>query len=357
MLALVNAYRASAGVPPVAQDVALTKGCHEHAEYMRINRGKPQLYSTNAHHQDPSLPGATPEGAACGAAADLYPQIVDLESAVHGWMASLYHRRPILAPRVERVGIGWTRVIEPSEWSPGALVVALQFVWAPSSPPVTVVYPANGQFDVPLDFVREEPNPIPPPTIFAGYPITLQFPSGDTVSGVRATFVDGAGAPVPVWLSSPEAPASPYASNDGLVGLIPQQPLRASTRYTATISALWNGQPRTWTTTFTTMARIPVDAASDDAVFAARGKPVVLRGTIASASKITEGTVLLKLVTQGTRRLLAVEVEAPLPQTGVTVDKIYTLKGTKVEAEGTLKIDYGSARVTITPASPLRMVK
>jgi hypothetical protein len=348
MLALVNAYRAAARVPPVTLDAALSKGCHEHAAYMVINRGKPQLYSINAHTQDPTLPGATPDGAACGKAADLFPSVPDLQTAVHGWMASLYHRRPILSPNVERVAIGW------ADLPGGTIAVALQFVYG-NGPSPPVFFPADGLTGVPVDFIREEPNPIPPPTIFAGHPITLQFPVGDRLTNVAAKLEDGNGADVPFFLSSPEQPASKYATSDGLIGVIPQLPLRTSTRYKATISVTWNGTPRTWTATWTTMPRVTVDATDDDAILAAFKKPVLLRGTIEQASKITEGTLLLKLKTAGSKRVLAVEIEAPLSQMGSA--SFQDLRGMHASAEGTLQFAYSSARVTVTPLSPLRLEK
>ena len=355
MVALVNTYRAAAGVVPVVLDRELTKGCHAHAEYMRINRGKRQLYSTNAHDEDPSLPGATPEGAACGKAADLYPQVVDLEAAVRGWTATLYHRPPILASRLERVGVGWTRLSEPSEYGSGEIIVALQFVWANTASQV-VVYPANGQNDVPLDFVSESPNPLPPPAVVAGFPITVQFDETEDVRGVTATLTDGAGAVVPVFVSSPEAPARKDHANAGLIGVIPRLPLRATTRYTATIHAMWNGTPKTWTTTFTTIARTVVDAMDEDALFAAAGKAVTLRGTVLHAGKPSEGNMLV-LRSRGSHRLIEVGVDFARVQVGVSDDRLGVPEGATVEADGTLVVSYGKARVTVTPASPLRVVR
>ena len=91
MLRLVNEYRRVAGVPPVPLDPTLTKGCRGHTAYMVQNRGLPQLHSINAHHQDPSLPGATPDSAECGKHAVLYPNVPDLRTVVHGWMGSILH--------------------------------------------------------------------------------------------------------------------------------------------------------------------------------------------------------------------------------------------------------------------------
>jgi hypothetical protein len=138
-----------------------------------------------------------------------------------------------------------------------------------------------------------------------------------------------------------------------MIALIPREPLRAQARYKVTINAIWNGAPRTWVASWTTMPRTAVDATNDDAIFAAVRKPVLLRGTVERATKITEGTALVNLRTAGSKRVLQVSIEAPLAQVGaVPMD----LRGKRVEAEGTLQFEYGSARVAITPASPLRIL-
>ena len=112
VLARVNAYRAHAGLAPVALDAKLSKGCTAHAEYMKANRGSDALVGLEVHKEHMDLPGATTEGAACGKAADIYPEIADLESAVDGWMASLYHRRPILDPSLKTIGVGYAKLPE-----------------------------------------------------------------------------------------------------------------------------------------------------------------------------------------------------------------------------------------------------
>jgi hypothetical protein len=193
VLATINTYRAAAGLRPVALDDTLSVGCHAHAEYMKTNRGAPQVFALHAHDEDPSLPGATPAGAACAKAANLHPEAPDPERAVHAWMGSLYHRRAILTPEVERIGVGLAEI------GPGAVVVVVQFAYG-QTVEAAVLYPANGASNVPLDFQSEVPNPLPPPAVHAGYPITLQVPWIDTVTNAVGTLDDGA-RHVPVFFS------------------------------------------------------------------------------------------------------------------------------------------------------------
>src|SRR5262249_35700072 len=92
---LVDRYRSAVGLPPVTLYAKLSKDSTANAEYMRLNNGIAAMDGLNAHHERPNLPGASANGAACGEAADLFFEVSDLEVAVDGWMATLYHRRPI----------------------------------------------------------------------------------------------------------------------------------------------------------------------------------------------------------------------------------------------------------------------
>ena len=218
---LVDRYRAAVGLPAVTLDAKLSKGCMEHAEYMRLNKDTDAMAGLNAHQQRPKLRGASAAGAACGKAADLFFGVSDLEVAVDGWMATLYHRRPILSPTLERIGVGYAKLRD------GSYMAALMFVDS-HSVDVTgkwpVEYPADNQSGVPLEFGSEFPNPVPGGGR-AGYPITIQFPPYDKVTGVRATLVDESGKAVAFHLSDPEHPAMSSFGQWGVVCLIPKLPL------------------------------------------------------------------------------------------------------------------------------------
>jgi uncharacterized protein YkwD len=351
LVAVVNRYRVAAGVPRVSFDGSLSEGCRAHAVYMKLNRGTLQLAGLRAHTQDPSLPGATPDGAACAKAANLFQNVESLETAVDGWMAGIYHRVPILSPDVERVGVGYTQV------SPGRYAVALQFVWSSQLPyGPAVIYPASGGTDIAIESFREEPNPIPAPTIVAGYAITVQLPPPDKLTHASATLVDATGAPVPFWLSSPEHPASPLSEQRGLIAVIPKQRLRTSTRYTATIAVTQNGTPRSWTTTFTTIARTNVDATDEARLLAATRKPVLLRGTVRSTGQVSEGNASLDLVIAPAGTLRRVAVEVPFSRLGVTTrDELDALAGKSVEAEDTPLLLDDAIHLEVAPSDELQL--
>jgi hypothetical protein len=150
------------------------------------------------------------------------------------------------------------------------------------------------------------PNPLPPPAAEAGYPITLQVPWMDGVTNVAGALDDGV-QKLPIFLSSPEHPALQGMPNYGVIALIPQRPLRPGTRYRATISATWNGAPQTWISTFTTQPQSVVDVSDDDAVLAANGKPVLLRGAVRVATKITDGLLIVTIERPRTSRVLELQ--------------------------------------------------
>jgi len=352
MLELINDYRRRAGVAPVALDLAFSQGCREHASYLVINRGKPQLYHLNAHRQDPSLPGATPAGAECGGASDITHNAPSLSAAVHGWMGTLLHRGPILAAYVDRVGVG------SAQLPGGHYVVVLRFgIRRSTEGEQATPFPADGQEGVRVDFIHEVPNPLPLPHADAGYPFTLAFWPPGEITDVSATFVRGAGTPVPFHLSTPEKPASIYSPQQGLIGVIPVEGLQTSTRYTVTVKATWNGKPRTWKSTFMTMNRLEVDAADKAALFDAVGQPILLRGVVDSASKISDGTISFKLAIAPGVPWYSVDVQAPLAMVkALTKREPYAMKGMRLEVEGTpLSHISSSVLMLVKPWNRLRL--
>ena len=189
-------------------------------------------------------------------AADLFLGVSDLGVAIDEWMAGMYHRRPMLDPNLERIGIGYARLPD------GMLTAALRFENATRrGGNWPVAYPADKQTDVPLDYGAEFPNPIPNHGT-GGYPITLQFPPFDKVTGVIAKLTDATGNPVEFFLSDPEHPATSFGQF-GVICLIPKQSLQAQHAYSVRIDATWKGKPGTWTWSFSTVSLRGIEASDD----------------------------------------------------------------------------------------------
>lgn len=348
---LVDRYRAAAGLPPVALDPRLSKGCMEHAEYMRLNKDSDAMVGLNAHKQRPNLPGATPDGAECGKNADLFPGISDMEEAVRGWMAGLYHRRPILAPPLARIGVGYSKLPD------GSYMVALMFVNgedAKSDAKWPVAYPADRQADIPLDFGLEVPSPVPGGGR-AGFPITLQFPPFDKVTGVRAKVTSG-GRDIPIYLSDPERPATSFGQY-GVVCLIPKLPLAPRTTYDVRIEATWGGKPRVWSWSFTTLTLRNVDAHDEAAVIAALNVASTLRGTVMHGGMMNSETAFLQFGEPQLKsyKMISVLIPRALWRELGGSDKRFV--GKTIEVDGTPHVANGVyINVPITIASQLRVV-
>lgn len=317
-----------------------------------LNKDTPAMAGLDAHHQDPKRPGATAAGAACGKAADLFPGVADLPSAVHGWMAGLYHRRPILAPSLDKIGVGYERLRD------GTYMAALMFVDGKRDAGWPVAYPANGQRDVPLEFGREIPNPIPGERHVGGYPITLQFPPFDAVTGVTATLVDGDGKAVPSYVSTPEQPATSFGQY-GVVCVIAKQPLRPGGRYTARIKGVWKGRPLTRLWSFTTVNLRRVTAADEAALVSALGSPSLVRGTVAWGGMMDSATAYLALAVPKSSKYEMVSVIVPLAVwQALGRGRPEAAKGAAIEVEATPVLAQGRyLNLPVSLASQLHFLK
>ncbi len=243
-LAKINGYRKAAGQPPVVLDDALSRGCRAHARYLALNLGQSATAGLGAHDEDLSLPGASEEGRAAGKASDIAIGDHDPLAGIDGWMATLYHRVPLLEPHLKSVGYGCAR----SKRLGWVVVVNIAAGRERGPRPVPVFYPAPDQRGVPLHFPigGEEPNPIPDDnTGKAGYPITASFPQNNPLRASSGTLTDAAGRDVPAWFSSPELPANAkFVKHQGTtVCLIPKAPLRPNATYEVVLRGRLGDQP------------------------------------------------------------------------------------------------------------------
>jgi uncharacterized protein YkwD len=250
-LARVNSFRAQAGLEPVTLDTELSNGCRAHCAYLARNARHPSTQGLGGHNEDPALPGYSEEGRRAGKASVIAWGDVEPLAAIDGWMATLFHRIPMLDPNLKRIGFGHAR--RGSGWVT-ALDVLRGREPGPAGP--VVLYPGPDQKGVPLVFPSgEEPNPIPlAKSGRGGFPITATFPSSATLTKMAFTLKDGTGKEVPVWFSSPEQPANPkYARYQGTtVCLIAKEPLRPATTYSVRGAGQVDGQPWTREWSFTT---------------------------------------------------------------------------------------------------------
>jgi uncharacterized protein YkwD len=242
-LAKVNGYRTAAGLAAVELDDELTSGCRAHARYLATNLDQPATRGLGAHDEDPKLPGYTEAGQAAGKASDIAIGDYDPLNGIDAWMATLYHRVPMLEPNLKTIGFGCARGRRMG-W---IAVLNVGTGRARGPRPRAVFYPAPDQADVPLHFPigGEEPNPIPGDRDGrAGYAITAFFPDDAPLKNARATLTDADGKAVPCWFSSPERVANDkYPRHQGnTVCLIPKDPLRPDGEYQVSLAGTRGGK-------------------------------------------------------------------------------------------------------------------
>jgi uncharacterized protein YkwD len=246
-LARLNLHRRKAGVPDAVLDEELSRGCLAHARYLLRNEGHPSTKGLGIHDEDASLPGYTPEGQRAGKNSVIITGGAPA-TAVEDWMATFYHRVPLLDPELTRVGFGVVR------GGPHGRVTVLDALSGRGSQG-PVLFPVPGQKDVPLLLLAGETEAQALPEArdrTGGYPITAMFPPGVDVRGVEAALADGGGEEVAVWVLSPER--SPAVARANTVGVVPRQPLRPGTAYTVKLSARVNGRAWSREWKFTTVA-------------------------------------------------------------------------------------------------------
>ncbi|MFN0245322.1 MAG: CAP domain-containing protein [Kofleriaceae bacterium] len=349
----VNQHRVAAGLTVVRVDPVLSKGCMEHARYMLLNKGTDAMVGLEAHKQRPDLPGATPAGAKCGKAADLFPGVSDLATAIDGWMAGIYHRRPMMDPGLKTIGIGYAALPD------GSLMAALMFGESKDSTEWPVAYPAKDQKDVPLEYANEVPNPIPNNGT-GGYPITLQFPPFDKVTGVRASLVEATkkSTKIPIHLSDPERPATSFGQY-GVISVIPKKVLAPDRTYAVTIEATWKGARKTWSWSFTTLSLRRIDASDDVAMAGAIGVPSLVRGTVAYGGEMNTQTVFLKVgeSTRGVYEMLSVLIPRAVWTEIAGTAEPASWKGATLEVSASPQLVKGKfMNLTIADASQLRVI-
>jgi len=241
----LNLQRVKAGLGVTRPIPALSKACDLHALYLTKNEAR----GLSGHEEDPRGVGATEEGARAGKRSVISP-FAPHESpveAVDSLMATLYHRVALLNPAVGEIGIGWAFRKDGL----GFLVVDVGGGEARPDPKLfPIVYPVNGQEDVPVEFGlggRETPNPLPEDVVQAGYPVTIQIPERRGRGSEAEAQLFTGGTEVACWFSSPDAPARKDWPQPGVLCLIPKEKLKPATTYTARFKDRLSGLEKEWT--------------------------------------------------------------------------------------------------------------
>jgi hypothetical protein len=240
--------RAHAGDAVVDFDREAAAACRAHALYLAQNPDQLARWP-DAHEEYPDKPGFDVTGALAGGRSVIAPGVADGRAALDGWMATFYHRLPLLDPALVRIGYAFEQKC--------AVLDCGSFVRPHDRRDLShgnethdplwwgVVWPPPDAVDVPSRFQAELPQPIPgEDESKMGYPITFQLGYAvDTRPKVTLALHAGNadGRPVACWFASPDAPTNPKMAPDDAWCLIPKDPL-LSGKYTVSGSIEITGE-------------------------------------------------------------------------------------------------------------------
>jgi len=229
-LILVNQYRILAGVPAVSEDPTLSNNCWQHARYIAENNHL-------SHQQNPDLPYASEAGQICAGNGNAWiggefsRPYWTTQHSINSWMRSSAHRLWLLYPTTPTFGYGFYAAA--NNRAAAALDVLTYFDGALDGdyPDWPVRYPSAGQISVPAEV----------------YPVTLLWPYFGPAPVVSThTFKTAGGSNVSHVFST-----SLQGGHKG-VELVPSSALADNTIYTITVKGQYDGQPFTYTWSFST---------------------------------------------------------------------------------------------------------
>lgn len=220
---------------PVEGDASLSQGARLHAEYLVRHPDQLEAWP-DAHEEFPDREGHSAAGAWGGLHSVIAPGVTSPIEAIDVWMATFYHRLPLLEDGLLRIGYGQREQIA---------VLDAGSLSGPRRHRSFVLWPHDGMNNVPLRFAPELPNPVPGADQSQwGYPVTLQLGEWSSAGeekpalDVRVTLHAGAAATspeVPCHVSSPGQPSNPELAPDNTWCLIPKAPLAKGATYTIVV--------------------------------------------------------------------------------------------------------------------------
>ncbi len=248
-----NCYRNLMGLDPTILEPHLDAAAQAHADYM-------YLHDTLAHTESEELEGYTGDHVwdrmdTAGYPRDsgqLWSEVVSRgytpAEAIDNWMNTVYHREAFTLATWYGGGFG-----QAGEYSSMAQVMA-----HPDLVRRAVVYPVDGQIDVPTTFDSNSETPDPAPDHWhVGCPVTVTVVDTE-VTGVdhntyelqleAAELLGPDDTEIEVLVLTP----ADDSSLQSMVALVPVSPLRLHTTYKAELTLTWGGSTETVTTEFTT---------------------------------------------------------------------------------------------------------
>jgi len=262
-VAILNAERAAVGAPPVTERSDWSAACMAHVRYMIDNPPAPGSDTESAHHEAPGRPGYTTQGAWAAANAVLAPgggwnqPAPDRSSPgwPTPWETAPIHLAQLLAPQLQQIGVA-------TATAPDGAVFSCATTWPgyttarPASNTV-LTYPPDGATIYTRELASESPfTPgervgLPDGTWTGPYLYAFAWgPFTDEHTKVVAASLTGPKGKVDVRVV--DVALSDGYLPPGCALLIPANPLRGGSAYTAAITFVLNGAQLSHTWSFHT---------------------------------------------------------------------------------------------------------
>ena len=243
-LAVVNYYRATAYLPRVSADSALSTAARKHAEYMVAN-------DDVTHSQNPKNPLFSPAGNEAGTHSNVagwWGSEASDRDFIEMWMTGPFHAVGILRPNLKKVGYGSAHD-KSGLTSAAALDVIHGLSYTAAADRDPVIWPGHratqpltsytgGEYPDPLSSCGNYSAP-------AGLPIIVQFAA--PVRKPTFSFKNGAGESLPACevdatnYRNPDASAQSLGrallGGDNVVLVIPKAPLEPGKTYVVKVTS------------------------------------------------------------------------------------------------------------------------
>lgn len=230
-LRILNKARKDAGLDTVTISASLSSDCYNHAKYLVFNRNDSATKGLSGHKEYFSLKGFSKEGEKAGRRSVIAFEKTD--RAINEFLASFYHRIPLLQPDLKEIGIAF---YEENDYVV-SLIDCISGTAGQKSVGV-VFYPGVNQCNIRLNMANELPNPAGVPGPF-GFPVTIYFTKAQIVKNVKIKLTDKYNRIIDCYISTPENPAT-FFTQWNTVCAIPKKPLASHSKYFVSLTCLVN---------------------------------------------------------------------------------------------------------------------
>lgn len=238
-LRAINDRRLAAGLKLVGLRQDASYACMLHARYVSLTKKFDPM-------EDPASPHATIEGTKAAQNSLIAPGA--LPAAVGTWMRTVRGRAGLMAAGLKNVGFG--------QWLGNqADACAIDTVTGRTPSNEVVLWPPMASTGIDLEYATETPSPLPGGvTTTCGNPITVTYADDRAVAGATCKLEEAAGGgAIECFVSDPGKPGlAGFPDNLRTIAAIPKTPLKAKTKYRATIAATVDGKPTSLTIEFET---------------------------------------------------------------------------------------------------------